>query len=67
MGDGMNIQKFKKELKELLTKHDVNLGVDIDGDTHGIDETNFTVTTNKAPWTEYILCEHEAYIDASDL
>ena len=51
----MNLKNFKKELKELLKKHNAALGVDIDGDTFGINVNGFIVIDckndkKKAPW-----------------
>jgi len=49
-----------KELKELLKKHDVCLGVDIDGDTHGI-SAKFIVEDRKTQ-KETVLVNFSAYI-----
>jgi len=60
------LENFKAELKALLTKYDVNLNVDIQGDTHCLD-TNFQVSDNKAPWNDYILGHYVAHVEANDL
>ena len=60
----LNVSKFCKELKILLKKYNATLGVDINGDTHGID-TNFIVQDSNGK--DYILNHYTAYIDHSDL
>jgi hypothetical protein len=44
----MSIQKFKKELKELMIKHNIDtIGLDFDdcSDTHGMVGEEMTITT----------------------
>jgi len=60
----MNIKNFKQDLKELLIKHNVSIGVDIKGDTHGISENFIVIDSNNK---ETIINHYSAYIDASDL
>jgi hypothetical protein len=31
-----NIEEFKKELRNLLSKYDVSIGVELEGDTHNL-------------------------------
>lgn len=50
----LDIEAFKKELAELLWKHNAYLGVDINGDTHGL-RTNFVVGTNTPRRTETLI------------
>lgn len=55
---------FCKELKELLHKYNVLLGVDLDGDTHNL-QTSFVITNYKTD-EEYIL-GNMCHIGPSDL
>ena len=57
--------EFIKELQNLLKKHNVRIGVDIDGDTHGI-KTNVIVGSLNDR-TQFNLNEGSSYIDSSDL
>ncbi len=61
-----NLDEFKKDLLHVLEKHDVTLGVDINGDTHGIQIEGFIVTDN-ATESDYILEYWSAYLNANDL
>jgi len=61
----MDIDNFKKELRQLLIKYGVTIGVDIDGDTHGIN-TNFIVANSNRNET-YILNYYSSYLDSYDL
>ena len=58
--------EFKKELHVLLAKHNVGLGVDIDGDTHGL-LYNFVVEDVFSGDTIHILNEGCSSLEASDL
>jgi len=60
-----NIDNFKKELKSLLIKYDVYLGVDIEGDTHGT-SSNFIVAKNNSE-KYHILSHYQDFIYSSDL
>lgn len=57
------VSEFKAELAALLRKHNATIGVDIEGDTHGL-LYDFTVEINNK---DYVLCEGNRYIDVSDL
>lgn len=64
----MNIEEFKefeKELKELLAKHKVAIGVDMQGDTHGIHANPFVVIDWHGQ-VEHTISEQN-FIDASDI
>lgn len=58
---------FKKDLKKILHKHNVVIGVDPgdDADTHGIDP-NFVVI-DRDDDSQYTLCHYQWFIDAYDL
>lgn len=58
---------FKKDLKKILRKHNVVIGVDPgDGaDTHGIDP-NFVVI-DRGNDAQHTLCHYQWFIDAYDL
>lgn len=58
-----NVCEFKAELTALLRKYNATIGVDIEGDTHGL-LYNFTVELDGK---DHLLCEGYRYIDASDL
>jgi len=60
----MNVDDFKKDLADLLKKHDVTIGVDIQGDDCNLGES-FVVIDSKDK--EYTLKPYDRYIDASDL
>lgn len=60
----INIDDFNRDLKALLNKYKVRIGVDIDGDTHGITE-NFVVIDSAG--NESIINHYSAFVDASDL
>jgi len=60
----MNMVEFKRELRELLNKHQVSIGVDVEGDTHGI-STNFVVLDNDGK--THILNHYSSYLDPHDL
>lgn len=61
----INVQEFKKELKELLEKYNVSLSGEYEGDTHGISSETFVVTDSDA--NEHTLNHCSSYINASDL
>jgi hypothetical protein len=63
-----NTTAFKAELKALLTKYDVSLGVEADGcsDWQGITGIQFAVDDNNRPYKGHVL-SNELYIDASYL
>jgi hypothetical protein len=58
------LHDFVKELKDLLTKHKVDIGVDLDGDTHGLC-TSFVVDDEHG--NSHILNDFARYVDAKDL
>ncbi|MBL4901010.1 MAG: hypothetical protein JKX76_15490 [Colwellia sp.] len=60
----IDLAAFTDDLKKLLDKYNVRLGVDIEGDTHGVTE-NFVVIDSQH--NEHILNHYSAYVDASDL
>ena len=60
----IDIKELKKDLCELMRKHDCFLGVDIDGDTHGM-FTDFVAIDSKGK--SHILNPHYEYIDVHDL
>jgi len=63
----MNKQKiaeFKNDLRELLKKYNVGIGVDIDGDTHGISE-NFVICASNGDTLE-VINEYESYLFSCD-
>ena len=55
---------FNDELKALLEKYSLTLGVDVIGDTRGL-EYNFVVQDSKSK--KSVLCEGVAYIDSNDI
>lgn len=57
------IDSFLNELQALFLKYNVSLGVDIDGDTHGIYENFIVIDGNK----EHIINEGSSYLDAYDI
>jgi hypothetical protein len=59
------LKSFKKELKTLLEKYKVMIGVDVTGDTHGV-STN-TVIYEPASETTTIIEHYETYIWPSSL
>ena len=56
-------KEFKAELSALLKKYNACIGVDVQGDTHGL-MYDFTVEINRK---DYTLVEGNAYIDVNDL
>lgn len=58
-------KNFCKELKTLLEKYNVKLGVDIDGDTYGININGFVVVDGKGK--QEFLADYTAYLSAYDL
>ena len=64
--DMANIREFKKELKALLLKYEVGIGVDLEGDTHGLC-TEFVVFPLKGHENLAVLAEHECYLTPGDL
>lgn len=62
----LDVEAFKKELAELLWKYNAYLGVDINGDTHGL-RTNFVVGTNNQSAKETVLSEGDSYLYPTDL
>jgi hypothetical protein len=61
----IDIEKFKKDLSELLKKYNVHIGVDLQGDTRVV-KTNFIVGSNTSN-EDYILAEYASYIYPEDL
>jgi len=59
------LKSFKKELKTLLEKYKVMIGVDIEGDTHGV--TMNTVIYEPASQTTTVIERYESYIWPSSL
>ena len=60
-----NEENFRSELKELLSKYNVSIGCNVDGDTHGLTyEMVLTLYGNRG-WEEIKICsgnevtEHE--------
>lgn len=60
------LKAFKAELKALLSKYNVSLLVDIEGDTHGI-ENHFVVSDNAQGGKEFIINHYNNYLSAGDL
>jgi len=60
------IKAFAVELRELLTKYNVSLAVNIEGDTHGM-TTDFVVTEKNGYGDDHMLNQYYASVDASDL
>lgn len=60
----VDLASFKKDLRDLLTKHKVILAVDIEGDTHGVTENFVVIDSND---TMHTLVEYSAYLTVSDL
>lgn len=60
-----DLDEFRKDLKSLLKRYNVELSVDIQGDTHCLNES-FIVTDNTAR-LEYTLAEHSFSLSHSDL
>lgn len=58
------LNEFVCELSSLLAKHKVDIGVDLDGDTHGL-STSFVVEDEHGG--SHILNDFSSYVDASDL
>lgn len=61
--DASVVVEFKAELAVLLAKYDATIGVDVDGDTHGL-MYDFTVEIGHK---DHVICPGNRYIDASDL
>jgi hypothetical protein len=73
MSNEFDLELFKKELKELMLKHNVSLDCSIEGDTYGIN-TNFMVCSyeyrGEKIWpkgTYHMLAEYQSYLSISDL
>ena len=60
----LNIDQFKKELGELLAKHNVSIGVDIKGDDCNLGESFIAISNGGK---EYILSNHNLFIYSDDL
>jgi hypothetical protein len=56
---------FRRELRELLERHNVAVGVRLEGDTHGLDQT-FVVAENNGNGKEHDLGPG-SYVDQYDL
>lgn len=56
---------FRRELRELLASHNVSIGVNLEGDTHGLDQT-FVVTERNGNGKEHELGPG-SYVDQYDL
>ncbi len=60
----VNIKEFCKELQALMEKHQVEIGVSIDGDTQGM-MTDFLVIDSKNK--DHIINEGSSYLDRYDI
>jgi hypothetical protein len=65
MASEFELNVFRQELRELLIRHQVSLGVDLEGDTHGLLQT-FVVIEDRRGNKEHELSPGR-YLDASDL
>lgn len=59
-----DIIAFATELKELLEKYNVSLGVELWGDTHGITSEDFCVLSDN---DKIVLSDYSTYLDSYDL
>lgn len=66
MSDTFDLAQFKKDLRNVLVKHNVDIGVNLEGDTHCLG-TTFVVHTAGGFGKDYVLAPHAHYLDASDL
>jgi len=66
MGNNTNIDQFKLELKALLKKHNVALGVEMEGDTYGIYQTDFVAIDNNTHKV-HVVNGDSLYVDAKDI
>lgn len=57
------VVEFKADLAALLAKYNATIGVDVDGDTHGL-MYDFSVEIGHK---DSVICPGNRYIDASDL
>lgn len=60
-----NTRAFCKELKELMERYHVTLGVEIDGDTFGVQIRGFAVIDAKKK--HHYLSDYSAYLTPGDL
>lgn len=60
------MEQFKKELKTLLERYKVGLGVEIEGDTHGIDSQSFVIVDTNFKIIE-VIAEYDSFIFTGDL
>lgn len=58
------VEQFTAELKVLLAKYNVEIGVDVHGDTHGL--TYDFVVCDTGGWKEYPISNNN-YIGAKDI
>ena len=61
----VELTDFKKELKQLLNKYSVAIGVNINGDTHGLDY-EFVITDTFHGITLEVISSN-CFISSSDL
>lgn len=40
------VDVFRREFRELLERHNVSVGVNLEGDTHGLDQTFVVIESN---------------------
>lgn len=60
----IDMNDFCRDLHALLSKYNVYIGADVNGDTHGV-TTNFVVTDYHN--NTHILNHYSSYLSASDL
>ena len=60
----IDMNDFCRDLRALLSKYRVDIGVDVIGDTHGV-TTHFVVTDSHN--NSHILNHYSSYLSASDL
>lgn len=60
------LRQFAIELKALLEKYELNLGVDIDGDLYGIHVNGFVAIEKNSDKT-YMLNHYSLFLGAYDL
>ena len=63
MDDQKKLMEFTRKLHELMVEYNVSIGAEVEGDTHGIDES-FVIETYKE---QLVVNSHCGYIDHSDL
>ena len=60
-----NLNNFASELRDLLKKHKMELGVEIDGDLYGINIEGFVAVDQTGK--EHMLSEYNQYLDVHNL